>query len=99
MDEIACPLLQRTADTNRFLRADANAALDIMCEQLPIHRVIPVITLRGCGHQNAVVRATAVRILGINISSYCMTENVCKELVLSMLSIMHFLNTILFIFR
>jgi len=65
LDEIACPLLQRTADTNRFLRADANAALDIMCEQLPIHRVIPVITLRGCGHQNAVVRATAVRILGI----------------------------------
>ncbi|XP_066150265.1 TOG array regulator of axonemal microtubules protein 1 isoform X1 [Euwallacea fornicatus] len=64
LDEIASPLLQRTADTNRFLRADANAALDIMCEHLPIHRVIPVITSRGCSHQNPIVRATSVRLLG-----------------------------------
>ncbi|KAL1509798.1 hypothetical protein ABEB36_004480 [Hypothenemus hampei] len=64
LEEIACPLFQRTADTNRFLRADANATLDIMCEHLPAHRVIPVVTARGCAHQNAIIRAASMRMLG-----------------------------------
>ncbi|KAF7285520.1 hypothetical protein GWI33_010519 [Rhynchophorus ferrugineus] len=64
LEELAAPLLHRTADTNKFLRADANAALDIMCEQIPAQRVIPVITLRGCSHQNSIVRAASVRLLG-----------------------------------
>lgn len=64
IEEIAVPLLQRTADTNKFLRADANSSLDVMAEQLPLHRVVTVLTGRGCGHQNAVVRAASSRILG-----------------------------------
>ncbi|XP_050508093.1 uncharacterized protein LOC126885552 [Diabrotica virgifera virgifera] len=63
LEEIAGPLLHRTADTNKFLRADANAALDVMCENLPMNRVIFVITSRGCTHQNSVVRATAIRLI------------------------------------
>ncbi|XP_043259647.1 uncharacterized protein LOC122401523 isoform X3 [Colletes gigas] len=46
-DDIAGPLLHRTADTNRFLRADSNAALDRMTEYLPPHKTIGVIVQRG----------------------------------------------------
>lgn len=34
-----------------------------MCEHLPLHRVISVITSRGCTHQNAVVRSASIRLL------------------------------------
>ncbi|XP_076664822.1 uncharacterized protein LOC143367135 isoform X3 [Andrena cerasifolii] len=62
-DDIAGPLLHRTADTNRFLRADSNAALDLMIEHLPPHKTISVIFLRGASHQNAIVRAATARLL------------------------------------
>ncbi|XP_033322844.2 uncharacterized protein LOC117218507 isoform X2 [Megalopta genalis] len=62
-EDIAAPLLHRTADTNRFLRADCNTALDRMIEHMPPHKTIAVIVLRGAGHQNAVVRAATARLL------------------------------------
>ncbi|XP_053995413.1 uncharacterized protein LOC128885405 [Hylaeus anthracinus] len=62
-DDIAGPLLHRTADTNRFLRADSNAALDRMIEHLPPHKTIGVIVQRGASHQNAIVRAATARLL------------------------------------
>ncbi|XP_033176604.1 uncharacterized protein LOC100741806 isoform X2 [Bombus impatiens] len=62
-DDIAGSLLHRTADTNRFLRADSNAALDRMIEHLPPHKTITVIVLRGASHQNAIVRAATARLL------------------------------------
>ncbi|XP_076303071.1 uncharacterized protein LOC143221512 isoform X2 [Lasioglossum baleicum] len=62
-EDIAAPLLHRTADTNRFLRADSNAALDRMIEHLPPHKTIGVIVQRGAGHQNAIVRAATARLL------------------------------------
>ncbi|XP_063982770.1 uncharacterized protein LOC135165425 isoform X2 [Diachasmimorpha longicaudata] len=63
LDDIAGPLLQRTADTNKFLRADSNSALDRMIEHIPPHKTITVIVHRGASHQNAVVRAAAARLL------------------------------------
>ncbi|XP_072762296.1 uncharacterized protein [Anoplolepis gracilipes] len=62
LDDIAGPLLQRTADTNRFLRADSNAALDQMVQHLPPHKTISIV-LRGASHQNAIVRAATARLL------------------------------------
>ncbi|XP_025270604.1 uncharacterized protein LOC105251443 isoform X2 [Camponotus floridanus] len=62
LEDIAGPLLQRTADTNRFLRADSNAALDQMVQHLPPHKTIGII-LRGASHQNAIVRAATARLL------------------------------------
>lgn len=38
-DDLALALLNRTADTNKFLRSDATKALKIMCEMLPIPKV------------------------------------------------------------
>lgn len=65
LEELALPLLHRTADTNRFLRGDANAALDDMvaCNQLPPPKVVHVLTAKGGAHQNGVVRCTAARLL------------------------------------
>ncbi|KAK0177770.1 hypothetical protein PV328_001784 [Microctonus aethiopoides] len=63
LDDIVGPLLHRTADTNKFLRADSNAALDRMVEHLPPHRTIAVIVYRGASHQNPIVRATSARLL------------------------------------
>ncbi|KYN37363.1 hypothetical protein ALC56_08266 [Trachymyrmex septentrionalis] len=63
LDDIAGPLLHRTADTNRFLRSDSNSALDQMMQYLPPHKTIGIIVLRGAGHQNAIVRAATARLL------------------------------------
>ncbi|PBC32264.1 hypothetical protein APICC_05479 [Apis cerana cerana] len=62
-DDIAGSLLHRTADTNRFLRSDSNAALDRMIEHLPPHKTITVIVQCGASHQNAIVRAATARLL------------------------------------
>lgn len=58
-DDLATQLLNRTADTNKFLRADAMNALHSMCDNLPISKVIQTVTLRGATHPNAIVRATS----------------------------------------
>ncbi|XP_048506851.1 TOG array regulator of axonemal microtubules protein 2-like, partial [Athalia rosae] len=63
IDDIAGPLLHRTADTNKFLRADSNAALDHLIESISPHKTIGVIVNRGGMHQNAIVRATTGRLL------------------------------------
>ncbi|XP_035717783.1 uncharacterized protein LOC118439769 isoform X1 [Vespa mandarinia] len=63
IDDIVGPLLHRTADTNRFLRADSNTALDRMVESLPPHKTIGIIVYRGVSHQNAIVRAATARLL------------------------------------
>ncbi|XP_044006235.1 uncharacterized protein LOC122851213 isoform X1 [Aphidius gifuensis] len=63
LDDIAGPLLQRTADTNKFLRADSNAALDRMIEHLSPQKTVAVIVYRGASHQNAIVRAASARLL------------------------------------
>lgn len=63
LDVLAGPLLNRTADTNKFLRADSNAALDRMVEYLPPNRTIVMIVNHGATHQNAIVRAATARLL------------------------------------
>ncbi|KAJ8669746.1 hypothetical protein QAD02_001005, partial [Eretmocerus hayati] len=63
LDEIAGPLLHRTADTNRFLREDCNVALDSMMEHFPPQKTIMTIANRGASHQNTIVHATTARLL------------------------------------
>lgn len=63
LEEIAVPLLHRTADTNKFLRSDANAALDKMCLNMAPPRVVSILSAKGVGHHNALVRCTAARLL------------------------------------
>ncbi|XP_021939380.1 TOG array regulator of axonemal microtubules protein 1 isoform X2 [Zootermopsis nevadensis] len=63
LDELVSSLLHRTADTNRFLRADSNAALDKMIEVISPSRAVAVITGKGISHQNAIVRTASARLL------------------------------------
>ncbi|XP_055639699.1 uncharacterized protein LOC129777456 [Toxorhynchites rutilus septentrionalis] len=62
-EDIATHLLHRTADTNKFLRADAAQALESMCANLSTPKVIHIISFKGATHQNAVVRTTAAKLL------------------------------------
>ncbi|XP_044254779.1 uncharacterized protein LOC123005190 [Tribolium madens] len=63
LEELATPLLHRTADTNKFLRSDANAALDAMALNMSVPRVVAVIANKGSTHQNGVVRGAATRLM------------------------------------
>lgn len=66
-EDLATQLFHRTADTNKFLRADAFRALAAMCDNLPPTKVIQTILTRGATHQNAIVRTT--------------TANLCSRIV------------------
>lgn len=61
-DDLAAQLLNRTADTNKFLRADAIRALNAMCDNLPPPKVIQTIITRGANHQNAIVRTASANL-------------------------------------
>lgn len=62
-EELSAALLNRTADTNKFLRGDALKALEAMCDALHPSKVILILTFRGAAHQNAVVRCTTAKLL------------------------------------
>lgn len=59
IDDLATTLLNRTADTNKFLRADAAKALNAMCDHMPAHKTIQAIVTRGATHPNAIVRTAS----------------------------------------
>lgn len=61
-DDLALSLLNRTADTNKFLRSDATHALESMCDNLPAPKVIHILTTRGATHQNAIVRTASAKL-------------------------------------
>ncbi|KAL3265287.1 hypothetical protein HHI36_009497 [Cryptolaemus montrouzieri] len=63
LEEIVGPLLHRTADTNKFLREDANNALSTMTDRISPAKVVMVLTTKGTTHQNAIVRGTTTRLL------------------------------------
>ncbi|XP_059617358.1 uncharacterized protein LOC132262191 [Phlebotomus argentipes] len=62
-DDLVTTLLHRTADTNKFLRSDATKALELMCENLTMGKVIHLLTSRGATHPNAIVRTTTAMLL------------------------------------
>lgn len=61
-EDLTMSLLNRTADTNKFLRCDAMQALESMCDHLPPNKVFHVMVSRGATHQNAVVRSAAAKL-------------------------------------
>jgi len=63
MEELCAALLNRTADTNKFLRADCNTALDAMVDTLSPGKAVASIVNKGAKHQNAVVRGVSCRLL------------------------------------
>lgn len=62
-DDLVCALLHRTADTNRFLRADATRALESMCDDLNPAKILIILSTKGATHQNALVRTTTAKLL------------------------------------
>ena len=64
IDSLLTILLIKIADTNRFIRADSNAAIESMAENLTIHKVVTLLDSKGARHKNIPAKATAARIFG-----------------------------------
>ncbi|XP_017046194.1 uncharacterized protein LOC108091484 [Drosophila ficusphila] len=62
-DDLVCALLHRTADTNRFLRADATRALESMVDHAQPLKILNILASKGAQHQNALVRTTSAKLL------------------------------------
>lgn len=62
-DDLVCALLHRTADTNRFIRADATRGLESMCDNLTPAKILNITCTKGATHQNALVRTTTAKLL------------------------------------
>lgn len=62
-EELTAMLLNRTSDTNKFLRADAISALECMCENLPVARVIHLLSIKGATHHNGLVKTATAKLL------------------------------------
>lgn len=77
-DDLVCALLHRTADTNRFIRADATRALESMVDHVQPLKVLNILTTKGAQHQNALVRTTTAKLL------FRLVERLGSERVYSM---------------
>ena len=62
-DDLVHALLHRTADTNRFIRADAARALESMCDNLTQQKILNILTTKGAQHPHALVRTTTAKLL------------------------------------
>ncbi|KAK6628889.1 hypothetical protein RUM43_002706 [Polyplax serrata] len=62
-DEVVGLLLQKTADTNKVVRRDANEALDTMILNIPPNHVIRALTNKGISHKSHLVRGASARLL------------------------------------
>ncbi|XP_068211218.1 TOG array regulator of axonemal microtubules protein 1 isoform X3 [Palaemon carinicauda] len=67
VDKITSLLLNRSADTNKFLQLDSNHALDSIVENTSPNKAIPVIIQEGLGHKNPAVRTTTARLLAYQV--------------------------------
>lgn len=62
-DELVDSLLCKCADSNRFIRHDANLALDCMVTHIPTFHAVRAICSKGPEHKNPLVRVAAARLL------------------------------------
>ncbi|XP_018327660.1 uncharacterized protein LOC108738645 [Agrilus planipennis] len=62
-DDIVNILLFKTADTNKFIRKDANLALDCMVTHIPAFHAIRVLSDKGPEHKNSLVRVATARLV------------------------------------
>ncbi|XP_058456065.1 uncharacterized protein LOC131433189 [Malaya genurostris] len=62
-DEIVDILLCKTADSNRFIQKDANAALDKLVTYIPISHSVRALSAHGPVHKNPLVRIATARLL------------------------------------
>ncbi|XP_017781923.1 PREDICTED: uncharacterized protein LOC108566514 [Nicrophorus vespilloides] len=62
-DDIVNVLLYKTADASKFIRQDANLALDCMVTHIPTFHAIRALCAKGPSHRNYLVRCASIRLL------------------------------------
>ncbi|KAB7498871.1 hypothetical protein Anas_08973 [Armadillidium nasatum] len=70
LDKMVVLLLNKTADTNKFLREDSNFALDAMVEVTTPSKAVSSLVQEGSGHRNPQVRATLGRLLAYTVELF-----------------------------
>lgn len=86
-------LLFKTADANKFIRKDANLALDCMVTHISSFHAIRTLCAKGPTHKNDLVRIATARLLvctvviaGVeNILSQSSSEHTKKRLITNMM--------------
>ena len=63
LEELAHLMMTKTADTNRFIRRDANMALEALSEHIAVHRAVTTLVSAGLGHKSTAAKATLARLL------------------------------------
>jgi hypothetical protein len=58
----------KTSDTNRFIRADANAALDAAAENMSVAKAVAILSKTGLQHKHVAARSSAGRIIANMVS-------------------------------
>ena len=77
-EEVVALLLLKSADTNKFLKSDANKALDVMSEQVSIHKAVTSVISGGLESKNCQIRTTVARLLA-NITTAVGCQNVFES--------------------
>lgn len=62
-NDIVDTLLSKTADSNKFIRQDANLALDCMVTHISTFHAIRALCAKGPTHKNHLVRCATVRLI------------------------------------
>ncbi|KAI4459304.1 clasp [Holotrichia oblita] len=62
-NDIVDTLLNKTADSNKFIRQDANLALDCMVTHISTFHAIRALCSKGPSHKNHLVRCATVRLI------------------------------------
>lgn len=53
----------KTSDTNRFIRSDANAALDAASQYMSVAKAVSILSKTGLQHKHVAARSAAGRLI------------------------------------
>jgi len=63
LEKIVKELLQKSAETNKFIRSDSLRALEVMAENLSVYKIISTIMTFFSNNKNVVIRANVTKIV------------------------------------
>lgn len=63
LEKVVAILLQRAADTNKFIRESCSEALDVMVETVTLFKALETVVEGGANHKSVVIRSTVARLM------------------------------------
>ncbi|XP_059088940.1 uncharacterized protein LOC131885033 [Tigriopus californicus] len=63
LEKVVAILLQRAADTNKFIRESCAEALDVLVETVTLFKALETLVTGGANHKSVVIRSTVARLM------------------------------------